>query len=625
MGTRDHGTDPRTDATIDVDPDAVTAPLPLPLPPQAPARRRTSIVPAVLAVSVLVAVFGAALAWHVTGGRWQIISTPSMGTAAPVGSVVLTRPAAGPVVVGDVLTFRPPAPERARLVTHRVVAVEPGPAGPGLKTRGDINGGADPWVLHAPDLTGRVVLVLPGLGWLVRALPLLIVGIVVLWWATRRWLPWMWAVPVRVLGLSILLAATSLVLRPFVATTTLATTADTDGAHITLVSTGLLPTRITADTGGEVDLVSGQVGLLTTPRPPATQGNLLTSGVHMPWWLWIVMTAFWLLPMTYGLVAARRHPLVDTDEPGDGHPPDPDADPDPDPDPAPADRGPRRAPTAVLGVGLALALTIAPDPTFAAFTARVANAANTTTASPYFTCLGATAGLGSTYVAWPLDDTNVANLATARSLTGGTTGTYNGLLGFTTASSKPCPRDTPARATTFNGSLLLTPFVATTAPTAIASTNVFSLVGWFRTGTATGGRMIGWGSSRTGLTSGGYDRHLYMTNSGQLTFGVYPNATRTITSPNSYNDDQWHLAVATLSPAGMVLYVDGAQVAADPTTTTAEGGTTRTGYWRLGWDNLSGWPNAPTTPAWAGSMYDTAVMTNALTAAQVAQLYRAGT
>ncbi|MEJ2885704.1 LamG-like jellyroll fold domain-containing protein [Actinomycetospora aeridis] len=609
----------------------MTAPLPLPISPEQGPRRSSGIAGIVTAVVVVVLLAGA-LAWHLSGGRWQIISTPSMGTAAPVGAVVLTRPNAG-IAVGDIITFQPPAPERPRSVTHRVVAVEPGPDGPGLRTQGDINGSVDPWVLHAPDLTGRVVLVLPGLGWFVRALPALLAGIVVLWWATRRFMPWLWAVPTRVLGLSILLAAVSLWLRPFVGTTTLATQADAGEARISMVSTGLLPTRVTADTGGTLDLVSGQTGLLTTPRSQESQGNLLTSGVHMPWWLWIVMTAFWLLPMVYGLVAARRHPLVG---PADGaddrrRPPDPDTDPGPRDsglrDPGPRDPG-RRGPggtSTFLGMALAVALTVSGDPTFAAFTARVTNTASTAGANPYFTCLGATAGLGSNYVAWPLDDQNVANLATARSLTGGTTGTYTGLLGFAAATSKPCPRDTPARAVNILGSALVLSHVATTNTTAIASTNVFSLVGWFRTSTVTGGRMIGWGSTRTGITNAGYDRHLYMTNSGQLTFGVYPNATKTITSPNAYNDDAWHLAVATLSPAGMVLYVDGVQVAADPTTTTAEGGTTRTGYWRVGYDNLSGWPNAPTTPAWSGSMYDAAVMTNALTPAQVAQLYRAGT
>ncbi|MEI9934373.1 MAG: hypothetical protein WDM71_05870 [Ferruginibacter sp.] len=62
---------------------------------------------------------------------------------------------------------------------------------------------------------------------------------------------------------------------------------------------------------------------------------------------------------------------------------------------------------------------------------------------------------------------------------------------------------------------------------------------------------------------------------------------KTINSLLSYNDNNWHLATASLSSVnGMVLYVDGALVAADPTTTTAEYATE---YWRIGFDNVSGW------------------------------------
>jgi hypothetical protein len=113
-----------------------------------------------------------------------------------------------------------------------------------------------------------------------------------------------------------------------------------------------------------------------------------------------------------------------------------------------------------------------------------------------------------------------------------------------------------------------------------------------------------------------------MTTDGRLVFGVYPNAYKTITSPNAYNDDAWHLAVATLSPAGTALYVDGDRVASDPSATAAQSGT---GFWRLGYGSLTGWPSAPLAGLWSGSMSNTAVLTGALSAAQVAQLYRAGT
>ena len=110
---------------------------------------------------------------------------------------------------------------------------------------------------------------------------------------------------------------------------------------------------------------------------------------------------------------------------------------------------------------------------------------------------------------------------------------------------------------------------------------------WFKTTTTRGGKLMGFGSSRTGSSSS-YDRQVYMTNSGQLVFGAYPGTTVTVTSPKTYNNGAWHLVTATQGGDGMKLYVDGALVGSDPTT----GAQNYTGYWRLGGDNLSGWPIA---------------------------------
>ena len=43
---------------------------------------------------------------------------------------------------------------------------------------------------------------------------------------------------------------------------------------------------------------------------------------------------------------------------------------------------------------------------------------------------------------------------------------------------------------------------------------------WFKTTTTHGGKLIGFGDQPSGLSSN-YDRHVYMENSGQLTFGVW--------------------------------------------------------------------------------------------------------
>ena len=91
---------------------------------------------------------------------------------------------------------------------------------------------------------------------------------------------------------------------------------------------------------------------------------------------------------------------------------------------------------------------------------------------------------------------------------------------------------------------------------------VFSTELWFRTTTTTGGKLIGFGDSAT-ANSSGYDRHVYMDAQGRLNFGVYPGSARVVTSPNSYNDGQWHHVVSSLSADGQQLWVDGRLVGAD--------------------------------------------------------------
>jgi hypothetical protein len=143
--------------------------------------------------------------------------------------------------------------------------------------------------------------------------------------------------------------------------------------------------------------------------------------------------------------------------------------------------------------------------------------------------------------------------------------------------------------------------------------SAYSMELWFRGNTNDGGRLIGHGSSSSG-TSGSYDRHVYMTNSGQLIFGVYAGSTVTIKSPASYNDGHWHHLVATQDGAGMRLYVDGAQVASNGETR----GQSYTAYLRVGADSLSGWPEKPSSNGFGGIVDEVAYYQHALTPQQVA-------
>jgi len=136
---------------------------------------------------------------------------------------------------------------------------------------------------------------------------------------------------------------------------------------------------------------------------------------------------------------------------------------------------------------------------------------------------------------------------------------------------------------------------------------VFTEEAWFKTTSTSGGKIIGYGSSRT-AASGTADRHVYLTNNGRVAFGV--TAASTLTSTASYNNGQWHHVAATMGAAGMRLYVDGTLVGSN----TVTSGASYTGYWRIGGDTISSsYPNRPTSTALAGSVDEVAVYPTALT------------
>jgi hypothetical protein len=152
----------------------------------------------------------------------------------------------------------------------------------------------------------------------------------------------------------------------------------------------------------------------------------------------------------------------------------------------------------------------------------------------------------------------------------------------------------------------------------VTSPATFSLEVWFNTTTKNGGLLAGFGSAVTGA-SGNYDRHIYLNNAGQIYFGVSSN--QTVHSTTAYNDGNWHQAVATIGPAGMILYIDGALAASSASPTASS--QTYSGSWRVGYDSLGGWSSAPHSNYFAGSLAEVAVYGTQLSAARVAAHYAA--
>ena len=154
----------------------------------------------------------------------------------------------------------------------------------------------------------------------------------------------------------------------------------------------------------------------------------------------------------------------------------------------------------------------------------------------------------------------------------------------------------------------------------------FSVEAWFKTTSTRGGKIIGFGDRQGGINSNGspamsglYDKHIYLTNDGRLVFGVWAGFADTLTSSKAYNNGQWHHVVGSQGPLGMTLYIDGARVASNSQTKNLS----YSGYWRIGGDNLSGWPNRPTSNYFAGTIDEAAVYDHALSLTSVRNHYAA--
>ncbi|MCY0904971.1 LamG-like jellyroll fold domain-containing protein [Arthrobacter sp. H14-L1] len=155
--------------------------------------------------------------------------------------------------------------------------------------------------------------------------------------------------------------------------------------------------------------------------------------------------------------------------------------------------------------------------------------------------------------------------------------------------------------------------------TIVQGPDTFTTEAWFKTTSNRGGKIIGFGNSATG-DSGSYDRHVYMDNSGKLIFGVYTGNTQTLQSASNYNDGQWHQVVASMGSNGMSLYIDGKRIGQRADVTS---GQSYSGGWRIGGDNLNGWPSQPASSYFSGDLDEVAVYPTVLSLSQVQNHYQA--
>lgn len=263
----------------------------------------------------------------------------------------------------------------------------------------------------------------------------------------------------------------------------------------------------------------------------------------------------------------------------------------------------------VVAVVAGLGAVVATGPeAHARYAGSSRNTSNVFSAAAAYTCPTA-APTDSPYFFYAFDE---ASGSSALDSSGnGRTGTLVGSPGRVAGS---CSAGTSPALELYDGELVST-------ATALTAPSIMSMEITFTTTDVTGGRLMGFGNSRSG-TSSAVDRQLYVSDDGRVVFGIYDKSLsgyRSVYSSTGYADRAPHHVVATMNGSAMRLYVDGVLVGSDSKTTSARSST---GYWRIGADTIpSGSADRPATPAIEAVIDDAAVYPTALTSAQVSAHY----
>jgi|GEM_PF-4202547 hypothetical protein len=153
----------------------------------------------------------------------------------------------------------------------------------------------------------------------------------------------------------------------------------------------------------------------------------------------------------------------------------------------------------------------------------------------------------------------------------------------------------------------------------LASPSSFSLVAWFKAPShSTGGMIVGFNSAQNG-TGANHDRMIWMDNSGNIVAGFW-NGSQDVEAKSAatYDNNAWHLVVASFTPTLVTLYVDNAAGVPGPSGSAAP---TYNGYWVLGYSSIPEWSDAPSDLYWDGELADVAVIPSTLSSGTVTTLY----
>lgn len=144
--------------------------------------------------------------------------------------------------------------------------------------------------------------------------------------------------------------------------------------------------------------------------------------------------------------------------------------------------------------------------------------------------------------------------------------------------------------------------------------NPFTISVWFKS-TGAWRKMVGFEVAQSGTWAFAYDRMIYLDGDNLVRFMIFDGGEKYATSPATYADGEWHLAVGTSDGSNIKLYMDGVLVA----TTAAGNAQNFGGYWRIASYkcNIARCGDG----YFAGEIDEVRIYSRALTATDVSELY----
>jgi signal peptidase I len=230
--------------------------------------------------------------WLLSGGHLFWVGSPSMGTVAPVGTLVVTEPIQSGEVLhaGEIIVFRP-SPTHA-VVIHRIFRVM---GDSRFATKGDINSSPDPWTVSRSDVIGTPLLLVPAIGWIYKLAPWFIGGAVLMLVVAgqvrqraKRW--------TTTVGPSLLVGLPVIRYRILVNGEVLATTRSGSSTIAKLVNTGILPEWFRSD-GSSVRSSPGESVVIHLLLKGGSRGIPIANTVALPRWGWALVATTCLTPL----------------------------------------------------------------------------------------------------------------------------------------------------------------------------------------------------------------------------------------------------------------------------------------------------------------------------------------